>query len=329
MSAREDTMDELQTRVERILDAYFQRSSLNLATGGQVTAEAFQEFLKTTGAEGTPLLNSIRAAGGFLIRNGDPIKIPTLGLASRQLQKATKGTAPASVANFTTGEASISTTEVIYPVDLDYQDFEDAIGRMPGELGEEAANAYLDQVTGDLVMAAIARDLQDLLINGDTGSGTTFLQTFDGIIKAVTVGGTKYNPGTSQTIKEFLNGLYGTASANIKAAKSQLAIWLAPGDFADLWDLYDQRNTTLGDAALTLDQEGGLRYHGVPVYECDHLPPQKALLAKNNFCFIGFRRNWSVEKQRQPRKRILEITVTARVGHAEVLDYVILGTRTP
>lgn len=321
-------MDELQARIDRILDAYFQRSSLNLATGGHVPAEAFSEFIKTSGAEGTPLLNSIQRAGGFLIRNGDPIHIPTLGLAPRQLQKATKATAPASVANFTTGDAQITTTEVIYPVDLDYQDFEDAIGKMPADMGQAAQNAYLDQVTGDLVMAAVARDLQDLLINGDTASATTFLQTFDGILKLVTASGTKYAPGVAQTIKEFLNGLYATASANLKAMKSQLSIWLAPEDFADLWDLYDQRNTTLGDAALTMDQEGGLRYHGVPVYECDHLPAHKALLAKNNFCYLGFRRLWSVEKQRQPRKRVLEVTVTARVGHAEVLDHVVLGTRT-
>jgi hypothetical protein len=322
-------MDELQTRVEKILDAYFKRSSIDLSTGGNVEAEAFAEFMRTTGSEGTPLLASIQRAGGFLIRNGDPIKIPTLGLASRQLQKATKGTEPGSVAAFTTGEASISTTEVIYPVDLDYQDFEDAIGRMPGELGQEGQNAYLDQVTGDLIMAAIGRDLQDLVLNGDTASATVFLKTFDGMLKLIAASGTTYTPGVAQTIKEFLNGLYATAAANLKAQKGQLAIWLGSVDFASLWDLYDQRNTALGDAALTLDQEGGLRYHGVPVYECDHLPDYKALLAKNNFAFLGFRRVWSVEKQRQPRKRMVEVTVTARVGHAEVLDYVVLGTHTP
>lgn len=321
--------DELQARIDTLLDSYFQRSSITLGDGGQVRAESFQEFIKTTGAEGVPLLNSIQRAGGFLIRSGDPIHIPTLGLAARQLQKATKATAPTVIPTFTGGDASISTTEVIYPIDLDYQDFEDAIGKMPGEMGQEAQNAYLDQVTGDLVMAAIARDLQDLLINGDTISGTTFLQTFDGILKLVAASGTTYTPGVAQTIKEFLNGLYAAAAANLKAQKSQLAIWLASTQFADLWDLYDQRNTTLGDAALTQDQEGGLRYHGVPVYECDHLPGTKALLAKNNFAYVGFRRVWSVEKQRQPRKRVVEMTVTARVGHAEVLNHVVLGTMTP
>lgn len=321
-------MDELQTRIDRILDAWLKRSSINLATGGQVPAEKFTEFLRTTGAEGTPLLGAIESAGGFLIRNGDPIKIPTLGLASRQLQKATKGTAPGTVVSFTTGEASISTTEVIYPVDLDYQDYEDAIGRMPTELGEAAANEYLDQVTGDLVMKAVARDLQDLLLNGDTGSVTTFLQTFDGALKLIAAGGTHYNPAVAQTIKEFMRGLYMVSSANLKAQKEDLAFWLAPTDFADLWDLYDQRNTSMGDAALTQDQKGGLRYHGIPAYECDHLPDHKALLAKKNFAYIGFRRNWTVEKQRQPRKRVVEMTLTARVGHAEVLNYVVLGTRT-
>lgn len=321
--------DELQARIDTLLDSYFKRSSITLASGGQVQAESFQEFIKTTGAEGTPLLGSIQRAGGFLIRNGDPIHIPTLGLASRQLQKATKATAPTVIPTFTTGDASIATTEVIYPVDLDYQDFEDALGKMPGEMGQEAQNAYLDQVTGDLVMAAIARDLQDLLINGDTASLTDFLKTFDGIIKLVAASGTTYTPGVAQTIKEFLNGLYAAASANLKAQKSQLAIWLATTQFADLWDLYDQRNTSLGDAALTADQEGGLRYHGVPVFECDHLPDTKALLAKNNFAYLGFRRVWSIEKQRQPRKRVVEMTVTARVGHAEVLDHVVLGTMTP
>jgi hypothetical protein len=319
---------DLQARIAAILDKYFTRSSLTLASGGKVQAEAFTEFIKTTGAEGTPLLAAIEAAGAMLIRNGDPIKIPTLGLAARQLQKATKSTAPSVTAAFTNGEASISTTEVIYPVDLDYEDYEDAIGRAPNELGEEAMNAYLDQVTGDMVMAAVGTDLQDLLVNGDTASGTPFLQTFDGILKHVTASGAVYNPAVSQSVGEFLAGIWATASQNLKAQRSDLAFWLASEEYAELWDLYASRNTPMGDSALAQDKSGGLVWHGIPCKELYHLPAQKALLAKNNFCYVGIRRNWSVEKQRQPRKRTVEITVTARVGHAEVLNHVVEGIRT-
>ena len=318
---------DIKKRIDEILLACFTRaSSLNLATGGQVQAESFMEFLKTSGLEGVPLLNAVNAAGCIVVKDGDPVKIPTIGLAS--LQKAVKGAAPASVVNFTTGDAEISTTEVIYPIDLDYQDYEDAIGRQPGEIGQEAMNEYLDQVTGDLAMAAVARDLQDLLLNGDTASATAFLQTFDGAVKLVQAAGSYYNPGVAQTITEHLRGLLATASANLKAERNALAFYLGSEDFSALWDIWEARGTPLGDQALTMDQSNALKYRGVACVEVDHLPDQKAFLARSNAFWLAFRRNWSVAKQLQPRKRVVEVTITARVGHAEVLDYCVLGNRT-
>jgi hypothetical protein len=107
-------------------------------------------------------------------------------------------------------------TEVVFPIDLNYEQIEDAIGKADSEAGGIAANAKLDQLIGDLANAAFLRDVQDLIINGDTGSGNTFLKTMDGLVKNITNDGTVYNPGAAETITEHLRGLINAAPKNIK-----------------------------------------------------------------------------------------------------------------
>jgi hypothetical protein len=325
----ETTMD-LDKIIEGLLKRMNSRaSSMTLSDGGAMPGESFQEFLTTSGGEDTPLINDINAAGNFLVRGTDNIKIPSTGLAARQLQKAVKSTAPGSVVAFTNDTAEINTTEVIYPVDLDYADFEDAIGKTPGEAGEAAANAYLDQLVGDLVMKGIAKDLQDLLLNGDDdASPGTFLATFDGLIKQVQASGNVYQPGAAQTIAEHMTGLYRDLPANARGNKKMLTYYLAPADYDEYEDMLANKGTALGDRVITQDTQGNLFFKGIAVKEVAEQPTLTTMLAHKKAIWIGANRRWTVEKVRQPRKRIVEITVSGRIGHAEALDFLTVGTRT-
>lgn len=323
-------MNDIQLMVDNYLKSLLKRtSSFTLTDGGKVDAESFQQFMLTSGGEGTPLIDQVVKNGCFLIRGTDTINIPSMGLARRQLQKATAGTAPGSVVAFTNNKATITTEEVIYPVDIDYRDLEDAIGKAPGEAGKAASNAYMDKAIGDLVMKAIGNDLQDLTLNGDTQSGTPFLQTFDGLLKLVKASGTHYNPGAAQTILEFLNGLYRVLPANARGNKRLLNFLLAAEEYDELEDTYANRGTTLGDKVLTTDNEGQLFFKGIKVKEVAEEAQYTAVLAHDKAIFIGANREMTIEKMRQPRKRMVELTVSMRVGHAEALDFIAVGTRTP
>lgn len=320
---------DIQAKVERLLKAFLERStSLDLTNGGAIPAETLTEFLATSGGESLPLLDFVRANNCMPIVNGETFKIPTLGLASRQLQKATAATAPSSVVSLTASKGEIAMTEVIYPIDLEYNILEDAIGKRLSEVGEIGANEYLDKFVGDLAMKAMLTDLQDLIINGDTTSQTNFLKTFDGLVKLVAAGGSTYDPATAETITEHLAGLIQEAPANIKDNRANLTILMNSDDYAELEETYSQRNTTLGDASLTMDNTNRLKYKGILCRECSHLPAQYNFLAANNAVWVGFKRDITIERQRQARKRVLEMTLTARVGHAEIFDFCVLGIRT-
>lgn len=319
---------DIRQKVDQLLKAALERGSLSLNNGGAMPAEALQEFLKTSGGEGTPLISDINTNNCMPLFSGDTYKIPNIGIAARQLQKATAETAPQSVASITSGEGEITPVEVIFPVDIPYDVLEDAVGRTLAEKGEIAANAVLDQTIGDLATSAFLRDVQDLIINGDTSSQTVFLKTLDGLIKIINANGTKYDPQVAETITEHLKGLIGAANPNIRGRKKELTIYMNSDDFAELEEVYEQKNTPLGDTALTMDNEGALKYHGVVCKEVDHLPQQRNLLGFSKAFWLGFKRDISIERMRQPRKRIIELTMTARLGCGAVFPYCVLGIRT-
>ncbi len=316
--------------IEQILNRIFARAagdpSLSWASGSTMPAEAFREFIKTT-EDVSVLLKDIERNGNLVIFGGDKSTIPLIGMASRQLQKAVAGAAPTTIPTFSTGKNEIEPTEVILPINIPYDALEDAIGKTAQETGQIAANAAVDQIIGDLSMAAVANDLEDLVINGDTASGTPFLQTFNGAIKLVKASGTKYTPGAVETVMEWLAGMFNAAPAQVRKG-GQTAFWVSTTDFSDLWDAYQSRNTGLGDAAITQDQQGSLRYRGVPVKELISMPAHVGFFGRQKAWYAGFKRVISVERLRNPRARMIEYTLTARVGHTEVLNYLVYGERT-
>lgn len=321
-------MDNIQEYIRQQLDRFFARaSSIDLTGGGEVPAESLKEFITTSGKEATPLLDKIASNGCVLIQSGEPMDIPTIGIADDQLILAEEGTEPTDIVEFTNGKAQISTSNCIYPVNIPYSVLEDAIGRNPGEIGEAAANAKFDQLIGDLSMKGVSKDLQHALINGDTGSGNKTLKVFDGAVKLLTAGGATYTPGAVQTVTEFMTGLYGEISENFDQPE-QLTYWLAKDEFNELWEVYKARGTVLGDKALTESKNGGLLYQGIECKRLTKLAAQKAILAHDQAFWMGFKRRMTVERQRKPRAQQVELTITLRAGHAEVLDACVLGTRT-
>ena len=320
----------MELNIDQIIEKIFQRAagdpSLSWASGTTMPAEAFGDFIKTN--EDTSLLmKDVQRAGHLVTFGGDSYKVPLLGLADRQLQKATVNVAPTTIPTFSTGKAEIEPTEVILPINIPYGSLEDAIGKTAAEAGNIGANAKVDQAIGDLAMVTVANDLEDLILNGDTLSGTAFLQTFDGAIKLVKATGTKYTPGEAQTVLEWLAGMFNAAPARIRRGAGN-AFYVSSEEFSDLWDAYGSRLTTLGDASLTQDQQGQLRFRGLPVKELVSMPAQKGFFGRSGAFWVGFKRQITVERMRNPRARQVELTLTARVGHTEVLDQLVYGERT-
>lgn len=323
--------NELRALIEQRLDAVMGRTagdpSLSWSGSTTMPGEAVQDFLKTT-EDTSLLLKDASRAGTLVVFGGDNYKIPTIGLATRQLQLAAVNTAPTTIPTFSVGEGVLTPTEVILPVNLPYGMIEDAVGKSAAEVGKAGINALLDQTIGDLIMAATLNDIEDLSLNGDaSGTPGTFLDIMDGALKLVAATGNVYTPGTSQTVLEFMSGLFMDAPARVRRGGGN-AFWVSSDILSALWDAYAARGTTLGDSSITQDLQGNLRYRGVPVKELVALPSTRAFFGKIRAWWFGFKREITIERMRQPRIRQIEYTLTARFAHCQILDDMTLGTWT-
>lgn len=319
------TPEEIRALIENILTRAAGDPSLTWAAGSTMPADVFQDFVIGT-EDVSVLTKDIAAAGNLLISGGDKVIIPELSFAQRQLRKAVFNTEPTDVPTFSSGKAEIPFEEVILPINIPYAALEDAIGKAVQENGVAAQNSKVDRIIGDMAMAAVANDVEDLLLNGDTALvGDPFLSIFDGAIKLVTASGNTYTPAAAQTVLEFMRGMYDAAPVRVRKGGQGL-FYVAPEEYGDLWDIYQTRPTGMGDSALTVVQNV-LRYRGLPVKEVSTMPDATAFFGKQKAWFLGFKREITVERERKPRARRIEFTMTARLGHAEILNDMIIGTR--
>lgn len=321
------TPEEIRALVDSILTRAAGDPSLTWAGGTTMPADVIPEFVIET-EDISVLPKDIAAQGNILISDGEKVTVPTLKFSERQLRKGVAGTEPTDIPTFTSGKAEIPFETVILPINIEYAALEDAVGKAMQEVGVIAQNAKLDAALGDMVMAQFANDLEDLVLNGDTAdvSGDAdFLNIFNGAIKLTKASGTKYEPGVAQTIQEFMRGLYDAAPARVRKGKG-CCFYVASQEYGDLWDVYEARNTPLGDASLTVVQ-GVLHKRGIPVKEVTTLPAGTAFFGKMKAWFLGFKRQVTIERERKPRLQRIEYTLTARVGHTEVLDDIVIGVR--
>lgn len=142
-------------------------------------------------------------------------------------------------------------------VNLSYEVLEDSIEQ-----------DTLKQTIMQLMGEAIARDIDEVLVRGDTASSDTFLAQFDGILKQTT--SNVVNAGTVPLTKSVLRDMLKTMPSPFLRDKQRLRFLTSVDAEIDYRDSLSNRMTNTGDRAL--DGAAPVGYSGIPVVDVALFP---------------------------------------------------------
>lgn len=126
----------------------------------------------------------------------------------------------------------------------------------------------LKQTIMQLMGEAIARDVDEILVRGDTTSSDSFLAQFDGILKQIT--SNVVNAGTVPLTKTILRDMLKTMPSPFLRDKSVLRYLTSVDAEIDYRDSLSNRQTNTGDKAL--DGASPVGYSGIPVIDVALFP---------------------------------------------------------
>lgn len=178
---------------------------------------------------------------------------------------------------------------------------------------------------GDTVMQQVAeysgRDLEELMINGDTANGgDTYLALLDGWVKQAQGSGGHVLDATSigQDYQQIFKQLLGLMPNQWKRDPANMRYYV-PIRLEEMYrDILAQRGTPLGDMMLTKGGDltyAGYNIVGVPLFSvADGTPDTTSILFTHRMnLYAGFHRQIKLETFRDPREHATSFVVSARV----------------
>lgn len=227
-------------------------ASLN---GTEILAEEAKKFIRDM-IEPSPLLSKIRVKAVGI--NGQ--KIPAMAFTGRFLHRDNEATALPESQRFvpTVSNVNLVPHKFTGVVSLSYDYVEENI--------EEAG---IFQTIMTMAQQAIASDLEDLIVNGNTATGSDdFLKTFDGMLALATsnvfaAGGSAYDKTILRQIELSLPKRYRTSKPKMLHICSDFS-------YADYNDSIIQRATPWGDSAQ--QRAIMLDYIGTPIMSTPKMP---------------------------------------------------------
>lgn len=230
---------------------------------------------------------------------GTPKKlIEKLGFNSRIMQAATEATNPTSTTVPDLGKVELSVVEVIAAVDLGYSTLEDNID-----------GASLKDRLMKMMATAAARDLEELFLQGNTNSGDSYLALLNGWLRQAT--SNTVNTSTASLCSAVLSSMLDSLPDKYFGNASEYRFFCNPKFDRSYRIELSNRWTGAGDKYLL--EAVPVVWEGVPVIKVPKMPAGGLLLVHPQNLIEGFHRNISIEAMAQPRKRVVELTLTARV----------------
>jgi HK97 family phage major capsid protein len=226
----------------------------DLTTGGYLVAAQAQKFIRILIDEGKLLK----------LATVTPMKSHTqeinkIKFGSRVLRAGAENTALAEADRVKPTTAKVSLIAKLFKaqVNLSYELLEDSIEQ-----------DTLKTTIMQLMAEAIARDIDEVLIKGDTNSTDTFLAQFDGILKQVA--SNVVNAGTVPLTKTILRDMIKTMPSPFLRDKASLRYLTSVDAEIDYRDSLSNRQTNTGDKAL--DGAAPVGYSGIPVLDIAMFP---------------------------------------------------------
>ncbi len=167
-------------------------------------------------------------------------------------------------------------------------------------------------------------DIEDELVNGDTGSGDTFVASFDGMIKAAT--SHTVAAGTVNLNKSILRDMLKTVPTQYKRNKGRFKYYTSVNAECDYVDTLMNRQTPMGDAKLS---QGGMgTYASIPLVGVPVFPENlgtgtnetDALLLDPKCAVLGVWRDIRVEYDKLVSDQVFIFVATCRVGFKYIVE---------
>ena len=167
---------------------------------------------------------------------------------------------------------------------------------------------------------AVGRDIEELMINGDTASTDSFLRGFDGWLKQANSGeGNRYNAsGDGPDYQTIFNKLLTLLPDRYKRDKANMRFYVPTQLEEKYRDQLAQRGTALGDAILEGSRQ--LKYQEIPIKAVPLLnitsgTPDHSfvLLTHKQNLYAGYRRQVRLQNWYDPREGLYSFVISARV----------------
>lgn len=278
--------------------AFHEKAAVLSSTGGQMSAEDAEMFIDTV-VDKSSFLNEVTVEQ----MTASTAYIDTLGIATRQFRAAVEATlaSTAQTVNFTLTipRRTLTPVEVILAADISYTFLKQNIERSAAET--KIMNS---------VVKSVRNDMLDLCVNGDTDSATTFLAINNGWID-LAVADSNVNDADCQgmsaidTLDEVLDTLPEQFDGMPDAA------FLVSRKFRRKYGKeVATRESALGDQALA--RGGSIDFDGIPVETVYSWPSNYVMYTPKKNLHVGVSKDITVEKMAQPRKQIIEYTITLK-----------------
>lgn len=245
------------------------------------------------------ILNQVRVVP----MNAPTMEINKIGFTSRILKKApASGTALAAVdrSKPTTEKVELSTKEVIAEVHLPYDVLEDNIER-----------GRLEDTVMSLIAERASLDVEELIINGDLGSGDDYLALVDGILEQVTSHVVDYSASPVGITKTVFKDAIKAMPSKYLRNRSMMRFFTSVDAEIEYTDHLADRETQLGDARIA--RKTPEVAFGVPIDPVALMPDDKAIFTWPQNIIFGVQRQIMIETDRDIRARVLIVVLTMRM----------------
>lgn len=273
----------------------------DLTAGGLMLPEQVKKFMELLIVESAlmPMVTT-------LPMSSHTYEVSKMGFTGRVLRPATEGQAlvEGDRVKPNLDKVTLTTSEMVAEARIPYNVVEDNIEQGTFQ------NTLLQ-----LMSKAVARDLELVMIQGDTLSTDPLLAQFDGLLKQISTnvlnaGGARLSKGPLKTLSQLVPSQY----------RQNLSFMTSPNAVIDYNDSLSNRQTALGDDALMRKPSG--EYNGRSIYEIPLFPENLGgstdrtnvvLMDPKNF-HVGIHREIRVESQRDISARVFKIVVSLRAG---------------
>jgi len=277
-----------------------------ISDGGYLQREEENRFMRKVYAT-TPFLTAIRR-----VEMNSPVRrINKIGITGNFLNVApASGTAldASKRSKVFTEYVDLTTTELIGSMYIPYDVIEDNLER--GRLE--------DTIMDDILPSKIGRDMEKVILQGDTGSSDNLLVAFNGVLKQLETGSNlqAFTALTGYIDDDPWGDILEALPYEYREREDALQYFVHQS-VSDAYMRYRKnRATTLGDRTLLQDHMDTLTYRGIPIQKTYRMPTTKALFTMPQNIILGVQRGIQFETARDIEARVIIIVVTMRIGVA-------------